>query len=106
MQVQEDHPHPRDSSRRVVMQPARMHHCPFQHPIGRSQGTLRVVLCLRRRLGLRVGPLPRRDRRSQGGVLKVVPGTVVLHERGPLFQILGPPKQQVSNIFKKIPECR
>ena len=27
--------------------------------------------------------------------------TVVLHERGPLFQILGPPKQQVSNIFKK-----
>ena len=27
--------------------------------------------------------------------------TVVLHERGPLFRILGPPKQQVSNIFKK-----
>ena len=25
--------------------------------------------------------------------------TVVLHERGPLFRILGPPKQQVSNIF-------
>ena len=23
-------------------------------------------------------------------------------ERGPLFRILGPPKQQVSNIFKKI----
>ena len=29
------------------------------------------------------------------------PSTVVLHERGPLFRILGPPKQQVSNIFKK-----
>ena len=27
--------------------------------------------------------------------------TVVLYERGPLFRILGPPKQQVSNIFKK-----
>ena len=27
--------------------------------------------------------------------------TVILHERGPLFRILGPPKQQVSNIFKK-----
>ena len=27
--------------------------------------------------------------------------TVVLHERGPLFRILGTPKQQVSNIFKK-----
>ena len=57
------------------MQPVGMHHSPFQHPLGRPQGTLRVVLCLRRRLGLRVGPLPRRDRRSQGGVLKVVPGT-------------------------------
>ena len=27
--------------------------------------------------------------------------TVVLHERGPLFRTLRPPKQQVSNIFKK-----
>ena len=27
--------------------------------------------------------------------------TVILHERGPLFRILGPPKQQVSNIFEK-----